>query len=284
MANPKINFLFANTVGDTFAHVNGQVWGWTEQYISNNTDLALAIAEAQEMAGWRQGLLGNNSVLQYIRIQDEGPPKTSRLIRWFASGPSANGDTDIPNTCVLIRCNTLAGPQRSYFLRGIPDQFIAEGGGFFPSPDYTSALNSYFNRLCGVGIAIARGGTLIQSLGTERQVLTVTQLAGVPQAVIEPQSVVDFAIGSFCNIKGARAAGAPQVRGLHKVVGKDTTTITINMPQVINPPYDTVAKGLKAFPVARVFSKYTGFAVKNSTHRITGRPFGLARGRKPKRV
>jgi len=280
----KINFLFSNVVGDTFANVNGQVWGWSEGYVSDQSTFAGAKADAQEMAGYRQQLLGHNSVLQYIRIQSVDPPRVTQLVRWFASGPSASGDSDIPNTCLLIRCNVLGGPQRSYFLRGIPDQFISEGGGYFPSAGFATDVDAFFNRLCGTGTFIPRGGTLIQTLGTPRVIQSVTSVLNQTQIDVDVVTSVDFATGAFANIKGARAAGAPQIRGLHKVVGKTTTTISLNIAGVITPVYDIVAKGLTAYPVTRTFARYTGFAIKQSTHRITGRPFGLARGRKPKRV
>jgi hypothetical protein len=273
------SMIFAQSVGNTFANINGQTWGWTENYVNDHPDLSAAINDVSTLANRRFRMLGRNSTLTFVRSQSLAGPRITRLARLQLFGMSDNGDSDIPNTAILYRGNTVLGVQRSYLVRGVPDMYVEQGGGFFPLPPWTDRSAAFFGALTVQG-----RGSVVQVLGVPQVIQAVT---GYPEQQVATIGVTDgtqFTRGGFINIKGPRTAGAPQIRGKHKVIDVTGNIVSIKMPFAISPIYDVIAKALSAYPVVPTYTPYASFEERYSTHRITGRPLFLPRGRKPKRV
>lgn len=189
------------------------------------------------------------------------------------TGSSWGNSSDIPFTCFDLRMEATALHRRTYQLRGIPDDFVVEGGKMEPSPGYRGRVTVFKNRLCdttwGMRIRNAAAGAVnILSMVNDPGNLSVT----VTTAAAHPLTQNDLAyISGRSNVKG--------FNGTWRVNAVNNATFQI----LSSRPTGNLFFGLKVRKLTYSFAAFTNLLLMRASHRITGRPFDAPVGKRKAR-
>lgn len=141
-------------------------YGWSESYVMSDPasqGLNIAYKLFTKIAQNRISLLVQKARLSYIRIGTIGTRFATQTSYFNNTGQwglapylDQTGGLGLhPNDSLLLRWTpTIAGPEKSTFIRGIP-QVINQNGVYVPTPNWSKALSRYFtgfNSLAGVAM------------------------------------------------------------------------------------------------------------------------------------
>jgi hypothetical protein len=261
-------------------------FGWSESHYGTFADHATALAALDSLRQFRVQLFGkdisatppaDNPRLEFARVSLDTVAGDS-LVSEYTDNAQVNpvdvGEADIPHTCLLVRLEAGTANRRSFFLRGLPDWVTKGGGQFISSGNFSARLRGFFSALVAprspFGIRVPT--TPLVLAGT----IDTANTVGVSNLVlVNTFAAHGLLVGDTIAIKGR---GIAWLRGRHRILGVTGPTgftIDITRPagQVIGQP-----KVYKLNPF--VVQPYTTWVPERITHRITGRPFDLPRGRR----
>lgn len=253
-------------------------YGWSETYYATLSDDSQATALADSLAQYRVPLLGEPARVDYYRVELEGAFRHSTLAAYQTQPPwDFNSKSDHVWTAGLVELLTVGeGLQRPLYLRGLPDSVYDQTAPGNPDAvKWFTRLNQFKAFLTGSAWNIKRK---------------------IPNTVAVKEFIDALALGSGTGNLAVTVTNAstPPVPGKY---------VTFYKVKNYTPPIGTVrvtkSIGPLSFEVARAWQtgfNYTGGAfytvyapqyvpITDSqfvrfTHRDTGRPFGLSRGRR----
>lgn len=124
-------------------------FGWTETYYSSLTDVATVLPIARSLAIQRSQLLTEDVFITAVRVSKDNVKRDS-LVTFPARGDQkfkkAEGPTEIPHVCALVRIEGGDKYRRSLFLRGLGDTDI-DGLNFEPNGAWADAFFLFASKL-----------------------------------------------------------------------------------------------------------------------------------------
>jgi hypothetical protein len=262
----------------TFFFEQGK-WGWSETLYNSATQTSVALTSARALVGPRRNLLAKESQLTAIRASLDDPQRDSL----FYSVPNADGfglqglgNSDIPNTCLVMRMEATDQHRRSYPLRGIPDEMVTNGGVWKPDAPYIAAINAYRAALINTTWGIAGNTGLAPTL------LIVDSVQDFLNGRVGFTTNVDH---NFNDNDLVYIGGRSPLKGFngHWRVLKsvtDTKVFYIRTRTQATPFW----VGLTVRKIQKAFVAFTNLIPERTSHRVTGRPFGAPRGKQSARL
>lgn len=199
--------------------------------------------------------------------------------------------SDISNTSILIR-RTNGSIYSFWFLRGIPDDVVENGGVYTPAGawNYTNLLNAIFTWLQGNGWGFVGRTPASQAI---LPLASIAINANTGTATFTVGGAVGFPMGSPLNpaltpyqyrlpVRLRRLAQPRQANGVYTVtVISQTQCVTLDQFPYSGFATTGVEQLVYNVPQVIVPNKYT---VEKATTRKAGRPFGLRAGRQRSRL
>jgi len=259
--------------------------GWSETWYLDKSNLDSAKSPCDNLATIRAKLLGTFGTLEAVRISFVDPPRRSLIRPLNRQGTADTGfRADVPWTAVMGTVKDDTGEhQRVTMLRGIPDSYIArladgkydlEGAGTL-----AGEWSGFMQSLRTNGFHF-RARDSSGAWGVETQV-TAFGTSAVGNK-IKISTTAALTIGSYVTFRDVTGDGGV-MKGKHRILrleGVDYVLAT-DVPTAANP---SSWVGGKVRPVRTWFFPVGGGALQRPAHRDTGRPFGLQRGRQPKKA
>jgi hypothetical protein len=285
MAGPIRMQLFFNMTS-----AGSRAAGWSETYYSATAaTLPGALANLQRLAAARVNLLGAGVTLRYMRVSDDSVFRDVRSVPGIlpligAHGPYylgtfANSPADFAYSCALVRCQGSSDfYNRSLFLSGIPDldQDIEH-----PVP-FTAAWLAQFLAFKSLLESGPYGFKVQNRDGAHAEI----QITGLAAGIFTTAANHGFNVNDQVRIRGflprsgQNALGNPN--GLWRVQATPAlnTFALLGYAQLTFVP-TTLGRVRK---VEYTVSPIITASLTEFTKRNRGRPFGLLRGRRVRRV
>jgi hypothetical protein len=182
--------------------------GWTESwYLGSNTGQFVSEqASVNLIVPFRMALAGNQTSLDFVRLEDA---RTTRAVFVMKIGQvgTAGSDSDFVDTRVLVRrVDSTRAKSSRYFMGGIPDICVVQGGVFSPPTFWNAAFNKFTTQLRIEGWGWVGTNPLVQKKGPITSLVAaagnqvIIGAAGTPFAGVVVGSRVRFSVSG---IKGA---------------------------------------------------------------------------------
>jgi hypothetical protein len=255
-----------------FAQQSDLASGWSENFWNTGTDLSSAKTAGDKLAHALNGFHGNQSVLTTMRISDPAKFRLVDITRYaLAPLPPSRSDfgSDFQNTAGLLLLTGVGNYLTRQWLRGIPDGNIALGGKYSPLSGSVTA----FNKVRGELVNATNGwGLRRQDRSTPKKVLQAISQAGVC-------TVANHGYNTNDKIRISRAKGTFHVNGVWQVVAIDANTFSLI--GWVQPTIPGVYLGNGTCQLqSAVYVAVIDAKIDRATSHKTGRPFGLASGRR----
>jgi Lipase (class 3) len=273
-----------------------------------NTSLAPAsgytLNQATAYVAARLGISGVQTYIQWVRVSTVGSPRVVVVYspnQLLANGlpqpngsfvyqrPTSSGHTPTPansdfgGTALLIRKFNPQSYSR-FFLRGVPDFMIENGGTYTPTAAYTAAVNSY------IAAVVAQNLTW-KSTGNQQQPGSPALITGMAQ---NTAGGITFTLGA--NVFNALLA--PPLQHVAVSIQGQVTPNYVNGPQTVIPATANTCNSLRPIPlteflagngrmrvnIVQTYQPIQAMIVERVVKRGPGRPFGLYRGRQRNRT
>lgn len=261
--------------------------GWQEVYYSAGTTLTQGINAGNGLIALRTALMGGETSITGMRVQDAAMPRVSRLFHFnFKTTGKYQSLSDFPDTAALMLLYSNGdNRRRPLYLRGNPDSLFDDANP--NNADQQMWLNNYAlfgNFLQGQGPAAAGTWLIRKRVRPQVGVNTIpitTWAAAVPSTLtnIVLDGNVPLVQGSF--LQTYHVKGLPFAPGLVEVVSA-TPGVTTSAKILYRTPSDYIYDSTGyAILFAATFDTINDFDDKPLiTRRATGRPFELSRGRR----
>jgi hypothetical protein len=263
----------------TFFFKDDNDYGWTETIHNNAGDLRTAMVKAQALVPVRTACMGLTASLVYIRVSDDLVKRDSLVFQVPVANsrnkPFDAGDSDIANTCLLIRLEASALIRRSLYMRGIPDNVVVKSGQFVATPGFQQALVQWGAKLVLDGWSIRSKDPLSPTVAINN----VVQVPATGVVTITTGAPHLLALPAIATIRGVR--GSVEVDGSWQVLGIiDATNFTIQLHQLIRPWTGGGSVSKNQYLITGI----NNVIAVRASHRISGRPFDSPRGRRKART
>lgn len=279
VANYKATFIF-----------NQGRAGWSEVMYFTKNDIDAALVSAANVADKRAGLMSTETVLEAVRVSDEGITGDSLIKFVNLNGPIANksdeGPGDVSAVGWLARLGAGALYRRAYWLRGLPDTYVKYTSDRKPIID--GNLLSGFN--AWKASVIANGGAMrvISKLDSDRHTRLVNYVISdtidATLTRVGTQTAHPFVAGDTVYV--ARVKMIPTViypipfpvNGLHRVLATETTlSMQLNLRWRAGWVYQS---GGTVYKVVYTYPTIDTFNLERPGKRNTGRAFFVPAGRR----
>jgi hypothetical protein len=292
----KLIFAVEGSGGQSTANVTA---GWSVSFYINANDESSAIAtgKASRMQLLLRGMMSEFYAIPFVRIQqtaDNGAPTRATFVYSFPVSVRdgllpylASSRTNPPPDsfdALNIRLQTVAGPHRTFLLRGVPDDVCEGGGAYVP----TSAFNAAFQLFRAAVITNNDNWAMRQQAGGTPYSISDIDVSTRSLAV-SPQVTIICPAGTFAPNDPVRLSPTPAFPGLGGLWNVSTITADVANAVVLRlKPKRGHQVGLSlVYALPSTIRKVT-YALVNladaqpisGTHKLTGRPFGLQRGRR----
>jgi hypothetical protein len=254
--------------------------GWAEVYYQNASGDDQAAAVTDDLANRRAVLLSGNTELTGWRCgQVDLIRQTLSVNGLHRRGPDDTGLADHPWDSLLCRFNSGAKYSRPLFLRGIPDLVFnpPDAASVTAREAWYSRLNDYLNSFVTGARWLIRAEDKEQPDNVPRRIINTAVAAGLSVTFTTDVDHL-FSVGDTVVVYSRQWAPPMGRRVVQAVGGPDTFTV----------PYTGVRKSTTGSQSARhiliVYKVIDRWNIERANHRDTGRPFGLLRGRRSKRV
>jgi hypothetical protein len=255
-----------------FAQQSDLSSGWSENFWNTSADLSAVKTVGNTLALALNTFHGNQSILTTMRISDPSKFRLVDITRYALAGtaPSrGNLSSDFPNTAGLLVLTGAGNYVTRQWIRGLPDGDIAFAGRWSPISGSVTA----FGTVRGLLLSGSNGWAL------RRQDRTVPKK--VIQAITQAGVVTVSTHGYNTNdrIRISRCKGTFAVNKVWQIVVIDANTFSlIGFVQPVIPAV-YLGNGTSQLQSA-VYVGITDAKIDRATSHKTGRPFGLASGRR----
>lgn len=249
-------------------------WGWSETLFSTAGTREVALQQAKDYLPVRVRLNGFETTCEYVRISDDlikrdsliwAPPTEDQKSRLITAGES-----DIPNTCVVIRLQADPVGRRTLSMRGIPDRIIATGGLFTPGGVWSDQFRTWRTE-----IVSGRWGIKVKDQ-TQPQVAIDAIAFDLPTLVTTVTLAQNHTIGVGELVQLGGQLPTPELRGLFRTIHTGANFFKIKTPFLV-PAYTNFAWARKVvYGVATI----SDAVALRASHRTAGRPFDSPVGRR----
>lgn len=273
-----------------FVVVQAKIAGWTENFWHQSetlSDVEGAVVDLRPLLLAVHGVEVANTSYRFTYVAPAGSPPVLRKGKPVSTGeannPQATADmsTDYATNALLLQWKSGSDYRVTQWIKGIPDDCIADGGKYKPSSAYAKRVKSLVNYLAsGVGWCMR-----VQNHAMEGKRITSLSNTGL---VTVPSH--GYAQGDRIRISGITSYRNVNHIWPITVDPGDPNTFQLNMWQ--NPPTGTVLFGPnpKATKQSATLvspdlntSTTTGVSVLRATSHKVGRPFDLLGGRRSHR-
>lgn len=248
-------------------------YGWTENFHIPVDDVPTVAARCRDLAPYRKSILANDAELVGVRISDDEIFRDST----FLNDPTIVGPGTFPGTSdpaftsLLCRFDASTLTRKNLYLRGIPDELVAEGV-FVNSVDWLPRFNAWRDRVITFGFGIKRLSLTsnpfydVQSIGSDGTVLLA--------------QTHTLTAGTKVHFTGVRVTPKlPTVMTVFNPVTSSTFQLAQYAPRpTVLPTGAKVRRYL--FQIVPIISGSSERVVKKST----GRPFDTPVGRRRRRA
>jgi len=249
-------------------------WGWSESLFSTRADRQPALDDAIAYLPIRVALNGVDTTCEYIRISDDLIKRDSLIFAPPTEDQKARsitvGESDIPNTCIVMRMQSSPTGRRTLSMRGIPDRIVTDGGLFTPGGAWNGAFLRWRNEIISGrwGIKVkdqAQPQVNITGIAWDQPSLTTT---------ITFDNNIGIGTGEYVQLGGQLPTNL--LRGIFKVTAAGLNFVKVRTPFLV-PAYTGFAWGRKVvYSVAAI----TSCVALRASHRNAGRPFDSPVGRR----
>lgn len=257
-----------------FAQANAQNCGWSENFWNRLSTLDEVAAAADSMQPRIVAPKGDPVQCPYARISTVGVSRQV-YIRNYAPRTTSNPLTspnasDYQNTALLLKMNALPNYINRQWTRGNPDYVVSEAGQYTPTGAFLALFNAFVSELT----SSAKGWSLRKLDATlPRKSINAIGLTGIVTAPGHGLAANDI-------VRIALVKKETAWNGIWRVA----TAIDANTFQLVpEGAYPAGVPSLKTAYVQKQSSTYiqisSAVVQRVSSHR-TGRPFGLATGRR----
>lgn len=269
-------------------------------YVTGTDPNTYPIASIVSYLQQRLGISGQQTTLQWVRVSTVGTRNKVLIYTpadLFAAGLTTptgtwgvgrtsyqyGGASDFGGTAFLMRRWNGSRFSR-FFLRGIPDYMIENGGTYTPTPAYRTAVTNFI-AAC-VALQLQWKGVTTGAIANNPTPLTAMTQNGDGTATI---TVNDPVFASFLG---------PPVSNAAVTIRGQIQPPYVNGQMTVQPLTATTARTLRALPVvnfipgngkvrvniATTYTVVAAMEVERIVKRGPGRPFGLYRGRAKNRL
>lgn len=274
--------------------------GWSESFIwPNQPPSTFTIANAVSYLKARMNISGDQTVINYVRVAQVGSPRIVQIYApadLLAGGMATLGGTyatfasirfapsDFGGTSLLTRKTAISTQFSRFFIRGIPDFMINNGGTYIPTPRFQVAFAAYVAAIFNLGF----------------QWKSLQQPIPAPPAVVLTGAIQN-ADGTVTYTLSLPAFNGGQIAAQSKVAARITGQVQppyLNGPLTVQVLTATTCRTIRPFPLVN-FVPNTGrmilpptatyfsinqLAVEKVVKRGPGKPQGLYRGRSKNRL
>jgi hypothetical protein len=257
-----------------FSQQNAQNAGWSESFWSRLSTLDEVSNAAIAMQPMILAPKGDPVQCPYVRISTVGVARQVYILnfspRTITNPATSANAADFQNTGLLLKMTGLPNYINRQWDRGNPDYVVSAAGQYTPTGAFLALLNAFFAQLTSSG-----QGWSLRKLDAAQLKISINNISGT----------------GLVTSPGHGLAGNDMVRisGVKLVTGWNTiwrvaTAIDANNYQLVaqgafpsGTPNFTKAKSQKQ---AETYVQISNCSVQRVTSHRTGRPFGLATGRR----
>lgn len=277
----KVSFLLHQSLFDGQQLNATRLMGWSESwYLDGAMGSGGTTAAISTYADLRQATLPHHAKLVGHRVQEigvYGKAITERVVRVGSFGP----DSDMSFPALQFTMTTQGGSnKRLWLMRGVPDGQITLGG-FNPTEPYVRALDAFFKHVASIWRMKGK------NLDTPRVDLISATFAGGIPPVTTFQCAANHGLVVNQQATILRTTDTAQRQRGQTVLVKTVPNATSFTAE--DWKYGTCKGGsVRLYVKAPVYGRvnYPVYPIEQAivTHRDTGRPFFLSRGRRSKRT
>lgn len=283
--------IMADTYKTTYFFDQGG-YGWSESFYQEASTSEAALANASDLnyLTARRRLLGvttDGSDIQprllAVRVSNINTAFRDVAVATFdpsASSLATGFTADIPNTTLLLRFTMSLGGffyHRAQFLRGVPDLVIGKGGVYVANPSFQLAFNGWFGELQRRNF----GAFLPLASNQFRDNVAIAQVGA--DVVITTKTAINWAAGDRVTITRVKPHSLFLVNGKlsHGPFEVASTNGNFEFSVARTTLLSTPTKFGRSRKLVYGFVPFNqSVSVVRATHRITGRPFVVPRGRR----
>jgi hypothetical protein len=256
-------------------------YGWSEEVYFNTPDLSTALASLDKLLTTRGALFGDGVNIDSIRVSDldnQGSTLSKTYAGVAFKHVLANaGPSTMPWDSYLLRLLSGTTYRRAYWLHAPPAKI-------FTNPPDLPGLGDWKKGVDAYVAALTKQGACMKVQSREatnpKNPITAITVGAVPV----------FTTSLPHNLSVGQKVGIHNVKGLtsndptDKINGQHTVVVVIS-PTQFSPSYQGVIAGAYVTggycrPNVRFLAPITDGLLIRETERHTGRPTGLARGRR----
>ncbi len=257
-----------------------KLFGWSQNFWSGKTAGSDMTDAATELRTALNNLTGIQVACPNVRISTADAFRQVQLLKYnlgiLAPTPTIVAqDADVPSTALLLQCKSGSGAYTRQWLRGIEDRQISGSGNYNPVGPFVG----FFGAL-----------QVVLKTGLGNWSIRVLDPAVLPVDIV----AFDFATGIFTAPNAAfltgdkvRVKGAKNYKAINRI-WKITKLVPTDTYQLQQWSPVTGFTALGGHPTARkqsyVYQQITDVKIVSASSHKTGRPFGLAGGRRKARA
>jgi len=277
----KVTFLLHQSIYDAQNANPTRTMGWSESwYLDGAFGTGGTTTAIDTYADLRQATLPTTAKLVGHRIQEIGVTGKAITVRKVRAGSYGSaGDMSFPAVQFTMDSQGSSN-KRIWLMRGIPDGMI-QFGGFTPADSYKRAVENFFTHVASIWRMKGK------NLDTPKvDLISATFEGGVPPVTtFRTAAAHGLVVGNQATIlRSTDTAQRQRGQTVLVVTAPTATTFTTNEWKYGSTKGGSVRLYVKTPVYPRVNYPLSPISEGIVTHRDTGRPFFLSRGRRAKRT
>lgn len=274
----QANEVFQMAMKLTF-FFNQRSYGWTESWVDSADVIGdQLIQRCVQYCAMRVTMLAAQSRMSYVRISFLGKPRQSFVIKptgvnGVALGGTILSESDIQNATALCVCKNPGNAKtKLWYIRGVPDNCIKEGGEWLPTAAFIKGFADTKAKITETGW----GWWGATSIPFEIITAITAQPSGQNLIAAANNYFAGVPVGTKLVVRLAGCTGCPNMNGQQTVIKvTDGTALTLKKIPIF--PYlggGTITKYTRGLVV------FNEGVIERAVERKTGRPSFQSAGRR----
>ncbi len=258
--------------------------GWSESWYIESTAQAVANGRAQTLSAKRQNMLAEGVNIIGIKVSDVDVFGDSRALQGLDADAPDNANEqkqDVIGVGAQYLCEAGNQYRSVRVFRGMPDSYAVWDDSkerMWLTAKAQKLFEGFFKEIKTLDLRLKAKLAPPQVATVKVQDLSLNAQGNYQITTAAPHTLLT---GEDVHFRGKTVGSYPKLRGEHTIFRIDDTSFEVRVEDV-----NAIPKYLGGVTYTKVeygYVEYDDFVLKGVSKRDTGRPFGLSRGRSPKK-